>query len=474
MKAKSSTVLSIQEVLQATNGRLRGGQTEGVFRGVSTDSRQISKGNLFICLEGENFDGHHFIDAAIAGGAAGLVVRKDAKVDLRKISREIPVIPVKDTLIALGDIARFWRRQMNIPVIAITGSSGKTTTKEMIAAILEQTGKVLKTEGNFNNQVGLPLTLLRLNRQHEVAVVEMGTNTPGEIGRLPRIADPNIGLITNIGPAHLEKLKSLDRIRKEKGDLFQNMAGSGTAIMNVDDEAQRSLNGRWQGKRITFGLKHRADVAAVNFRKKKRQGMVFTLKIGRTRRKVEIQAAGEHNLYNALAAAAASMAFGADHDAICRGLASFQPIPGRFEIQPLQNGAYLINDAYNANPLSVQEALKTLKDLKGRHHSIVILGDMLELGKQAGKLHTDVGRFLAGTDVDRVFLKGDFSRATAKGAMAGGMAAERVFFYEQPGQISGRLRPFLKKGDWILVKGSRKMKMEEVVQSLIADFGLKG
>jgi UDP-N-acetylmuramoyl-tripeptide--D-alanyl-D-alanine ligase len=168
------------------------------------------------------------------------------------------------------------------------------------------------------------------------------------------------------------------------------------------------------------------------------------------------------------------MAFGADHDAICRGLASFQPIPGRFEIQPLQNGAYLINDAYNANPLSVQEALKTLKDLKGRHHSIVILGDMLELGKQAGKLHTDVGRFLAGTDVDRVFLKGDFSRATAKGAMAGGMAAERVFFYEQPGQISGRLRPFLKKGDWILVKGSRKMKMEEVVQSLIADFGLKG
>ena len=274
-------MLSIQEVLQATNGRLRGGQTEGVFRGVSTDSRQISKGNLFICLEGENFDGHHFIDAAIAGGAAGLVVRKDAKVDLRKISREIPVIPVKDTLIALGDIARFWRRQMNIPVIAITGSSGKTTTKEMIAAILEQTGKVLKTEGNFNNQVGLPLTLLRLNRQHEVAVVEMGTNTPGEIGRLTRIAEPNIGLI---------------------------MAGSGTAIMNADDEAQRSLNGQWQGKRITFGLKHRADVAAVNFRKKKRQGMVFTLKIGRTRREVELQAVGEHNLYNALAAAAASMA----------------------------------------------------------------------------------------------------------------------------------------------------------------------
>lgn len=428
MKAKPSTVLSIQEVLQATGGQLRGSRTERVFRGVSTDSRQISEGNLFICLEGENFDGHHFMGAAVASGAAGLVVRRDASLELREIPGGTPLILVKDTLAALGDIARFWRRKMNVPVIAITGSSGKTTTKEMTATILGQMGKILKTEGNFNNQVGLPLTLLQLNRRHKVAVVEMGTNRPGEIGRLTRIAEPEIGLITNIGPAHLEGLKSLELIRKEKSDLFQKMAQGGTAIVNVDDEALQSLNDRWQGRRLTFGLKRKADVTAVKIRKRKARGMSFTLKIGQMRGEVELRAAGEHNLYNALAAAAASVAFGADPGVICRGLTSFQPIPGRFEIHPLRMGAYLINDAYNANPLSVQEALKTLRELKGRHRSAVILGDMLELGKQAGKLHTDVGRLIAETGVDQVFLKGDFSRETAAGAMAGGHGSAAGFF----------------------------------------------
>lgn len=474
MTALSTTVISVAEALQATRGRLRSGSSDAVFRGVSTDSRHIAKGNLFVCLEGENFDGHRFADAAITGGAAGLVMRRDAGIDLPKRSRVVPVLLVRDTLKALGDLARFWRRKIGIPVVAITGSTGKTTTKEMTAAILAQTGHVLKTEGNFNNQVGLPLTLLRLNRRHDVAVVEMGTNQPGEIGRLTRIAGPDVGVITNIGPAHLEKLKSLGRIRQEKSDLFRKMSGRGTAVMNADDAALRFMSGCWQGKRMTFGLRNGADVTALNIRNKRPPGLAFTLQIGRARGRVELRAAGEHNLYNALAAAAATASLGTDHDTICRGLASFRPLPGRFEIHALRNGAYLIDDAYNANPLSVREALKALQGLKGRHRSAVVLGDMLELGGHAKKLHTGIGRLMAVAGADLAFLKGDHSRATAKGAVAAGMAPERVLLYEQSGEVLERLRSFLKKGDWVLVKGSRKMKMEEVVRGVIEDFGLKG
>ncbi|OPY09176.1 MAG: UDP-N-acetylmuramoyl-tripeptide--D-alanyl-D-alanine ligase [Syntrophaceae bacterium PtaB.Bin095] len=475
MKAAATIVISLPEALRATRGRLAGcGHANAVFRGVSTDSRRIAKGNLFVCLRGENFDGHRFADAAVTAGAAGLVIQGDAEAGLSGLSQMVPVIRVRDTLRALGDIARFWRRKLGVPVIAITGSTGKTTTKEMTAAILEQTGKVLKTEGNFNNQVGLPLTLLRLNRRHDVAVVELGTNQPGEIGRLTRIAGPDIGVITNIGPAHLEKLKSLDRIRREKSDLFRKMSGRGTAVMNADDASLRFLSGCWQGKRVTFGLRQGADVTAVNIRKKQPLGMAFTLKIGASRGAVELWAAGEHNLCNALAAAAAAASFGADLGTICRGLAAFKPPAGRFEIHALRNGAYLIDDAYNANPLSVREALKTLQGLKGRRRSAVVLGDMLELGGQAGKLHTGIGRLMAGSDVERVFLKGDHCRATAKGAIAGGLAADRISFYERSGEVVEGLQAFLKKGDWVLVKGSRRMKMEEVVRDVIETFGLRG
>ena len=475
MKAAATTFLSVPEVLRAARGSLAGdGPSTAVFRGVSTDSRTIAKGNLFVCLKGENFDGHRFAAAAVAAGASGLVVRADAEAALAGLSRAVPVIRVRDTLRALGDIARFWRVKIGVPVIAITGSTGKTTTKEMTAAILAQTGNVLKTEGNFNNQIGLPLTLLRLNRRQEAAVVELGTNQPGEIGRLTRIAVPDIGVITNIGPAHLEKLKSLDRIRREKSDLFRKMPGSGTAVMNADDASLRFLSGCWKGKRMTFGLRAEADITAGNIRKKQPLGIAFTLKFGRARVAAELNAPGEHNLYNALAAAAAAASFGADLDTIRRGLASFRPLAGRFEIHALRNGAYLIDDAYNANPLSVREALKALQGLKGRRRSAVVLGDMLELGGQAGKLHAGIGRLMAGAGIDRVFLKGDHGRATARGAIAGGLAADRISFYERSGEVLDGLRSFLKKGDWVLVKGSRRMKMEEVVRDVIEAFGLRG
>ena len=473
MKEKASAVMTISEVLRATGGTLIRGESEKTFQGVSTDSRQLQEGNLFLCLRGENFDGHRFLAAAAAAGAAGFVIQKDAGEELYGAQEKRPVILVEDTLKALGAIARFWRRKLDVPVIAITGSSGKTTTKEMAAGILGLTKKVLQTEGNFNNRVGLPLTLLRLTDQHDVAVVEMGTNMPGEIGCLTRIAEPGIGLITNIGAAHLEKLKSLAGIREEKGALFENMDRAGVAVINRDDKALDLLGRRWQGKQITFGWKQGADVSAREVRKAGPVGIAFRLRAGQEERQVRLQVSGEHNLYNALAAAAVSLAYGADLESIGQGLESFRGVSGRFEIHTLQNGAHLIDDTYNANPVSVREALKTLKGLRGGGDSAVILGDMLELGSKAGAWHRKIGRVIAETGVKSLLLMGEHGRETAAGAMEGGMTAARILFFESPEQVRDHLQSLLKAGDWVLVKGSRKMKMERMVRMITETFGLQ-
>jgi UDP-N-acetylmuramoyl-tripeptide--D-alanyl-D-alanine ligase len=473
LKEKASAVMTISEVLKATGGSLIRGGAEKTFQGVSTDSRQLQEGNLFLCLRGENFDGHRFLAAAAAAGAAGFVIQKDTAEELYGAKEKRPVILVEDTLKALGAIARFWRRKLAVPMIAITGSSGKTTTKEMAAGILGLTKKVLQTEGNFNNRIGLPLTLLRLTGRHDVAVVEMGTNMPGEIGCLTRIAEPEIGLITNIGAAHLEKLKSLAGIREEKGALFQNMDRAGTAVINRDDKALDLLGRRWQGKQITFGWKQEADVSAREVRKTGPVGIAFLLRAGQADRYVRLQVSGEHNLYNALGAAAASLVFGADLESIAQGLESFRGVSGRFEIHALQNGAHVIDDTYNANPVSVREALKTLKELRGSGDSAVILGDMLELGSQAAAWHKKTGRGIAETGVKSLLLMGDHGRQTAAGALEGGMTAARIIFFESPEQVRDHLQSSLKAGDWVLVKGSRKMKMERIVRMITETFGLR-
>jgi len=473
LKEKTSISMTTSEVLEATGGRLIRGEPGMNFHGVSTDSRKLQQGNLFVGLSGENFDGQDFLTAAAEAGAAGFVIQRDAGETLSKIEGQ-PVILVKDTLKALGEIARYWRKKLGVPVIAITGSSGKTTTKEMVAGILSLKKKVLKTEGNFNNRIGLPLTLLRLTGQDEVAVVEMGTNMPGEIGCLTRIAEPDIGLITNIGAAHLEKLGSLTSIREEKGALFQNMDQRGIAIINRDDEALEILGQRWQGKRITFGRTTQdIDVSARNVRMMDPAGLEFQLATRRGDRQVRMQVSGEHNLYNAMGAAAASLAFGADLDQVCRGLESFRAVPGRFEIRTLQNGLHVIDDTYNANPSSVREALKTLAVLRGSGNSIVILGDMLELGNNAVDWHRRIGQTVAETGVHSLYLIGDHGSETAAGAMEQRMPASRIFFCKSPGQVQGELMSSLKPGDWVLVKGSRKMKMEHIVRMIIETFGLQ-
>jgi UDP-N-acetylmuramoyl-tripeptide--D-alanyl-D-alanine ligase len=473
LKDKTAAMMTISEVIKATGGILMRGDAEAVFQGVSTDSRQLQQNNLFVCLQGEHFDGHQFLSAAAAAGASGFVIQRNALGSLPEMRDQRPVVCVDDTLQALGDIARFWRRKMNVPVVAVTGSSGKTTTKEMAAGILGLTKIVLKTEGNLNNQIGLPLTLLKLTPQHDVAVVEMGTNMPGEIGRLTRIAEPDIGVITNIGAAHLEKLKSLAGIRKEKGALFENMNRAGIAVINRDDKSIAVLGRQWPGKQISFGWKRDADVSAHEVRQAGPVGIAFRLRAGQTERPARLRVSGAHNLYNALAAAAVSLACGADLESICQGLASFHGVSGRFEILPLQNGAHVIDDSYNANPVSVHEALKALKKLRRSADSSVILGDMLELGSRAGAWHRKIGRQVAETGVKTLFLMGDYSRDTAAGAREKGMAADKIHFCESPEQVRDQLARSMKTGDWVLVKGSRKMKMERIVRMITEMFGLK-
>ena len=466
-------ILSAEEILKATGGASLQGGRGWSCRGVSTDTRTLIAGNLFIALKGENFDGHDCLTQAAAREAAALLIRADAAEKLAALPEDVPAIGVPDTLRALGGIAGDWRRRRPVPLVAITGSSGKTTTKEMVATIAARMRNILKTEGNLNNRIGLPLTLLKLREEHELVIVEMGTNSPGEIAALAAIAAPDVGLITNIGPAHLEGLGSLTTIREEKGSLFEIMAGRGTAILNHDDPAIGLLAARWRGSGITFGLGPGADVTGRRIEPIGPEGIRFNLVIDGIGAPVFLAAAGEHNVMNALAAAAASWALGFDRHEIAAGLAAFRPVPGRTEIRRLGNGAFLIIDAYNANPASVREAVKTLQGLRGSGGAIAILGDMLELGERSEALHREIGTLLADSNIHDLFLKGPLTKALAAGAVRSGFPAERITFFEDPEIVVSSLRSRLNKGDWILIKGSRKMKMEAVAAQIIAAFDLK-
>jgi UDP-N-acetylmuramoyl-tripeptide--D-alanyl-D-alanine ligase len=383
----------------------------------------------------------------------------------------VSVILVDDTLRALGDIAHLWRSKFSIPIVAVTGSSGKTTTKEMIATVAGLSGTVLKSKGNYNNLIGLPLSLLELNAEHEMAVVEMGTNQRGEIARLAAIADPDIGVITNIGPAHLEGFGSLNVVMEEKGDLFLTMKESGVAVINRDDPLSRVLADRWIGRNIGFGIDENAFVRAERIFTRGERGVSFTLNMGGIGKGIDMTIVGRHNIYDALACAATCWALDIPYDLICEGLSAFRQVEGRMDIHRLRGGMTVIDDTYNANPASVMEALKTLSDLKGTNEGIVILGDMLELGEETERLHEEVGRAVADNGVGALFLKGDFSKAVARGALERGFREDRIYFSPTPDRITALLHTLVREGDWILIKGSRRMKMEEFLHAILEKFG---
>ncbi|MFZ3065713.1 MAG: UDP-N-acetylmuramoyl-tripeptide--D-alanyl-D-alanine ligase, partial [Nitrospirota bacterium] len=471
LQAKAIMKITWDEIIKAVNGKVVYGQPEGAFSGVSTDSRSIKTGELFIALTGENFDGHNFVETALQKRACGAIVRGPWSVAGGQQKRLTGfIVEVEDTLRALGDIARLWREKHPIPVVAITGSNGKTTTKEMVALILSQKFRVLKTEGNLNNLIGLPLTLLKIDDSHDVAVLELGMNTFGEIKRLSEICKPDIALITNVGSGHLEGLGSIEGVAKAKGEIVEGLKADGTFVLNADDPYIREIAKGWKGNLVTFGLKSLdADVKTLltDYSCCYGSGVAISMHLKEKPLSVKLMGLGLHNIYNATAAAAVGLAVGIDPEEIKKGLEGWRPFKGRFELHRLDCGVNLIDDTYNANPNSVAMALKTLADVKGAGRGIAVLGDMLELGAHAEAAHYEMGKKAASTGVDCLFLMGPISSAhTSRGARDGGMDEGQIVICSDYKDVSGRVNTILTGGDWVLVKGSRGMAMEKVVEEV--------
>jgi UDP-N-acetylmuramoyl-tripeptide--D-alanyl-D-alanine ligase len=460
-------ILTLEEVLKVTGGNLIQGGGNTLFQGVSTDSRTVAEGDLFIALKGPRFDGHHYALEALKKKAGGVLVEEDEAGDIRwDGDRSKAVIAVKDTLSALGDIARDWRRKQGIPVVALTGSNGKTTTKEMIAACLETTFPVLKTKGNLNNLIGVPLTLLALTEKERVVVLEMGMNVPGEIRRLTEIAEPDVGLITNIQKVHLEGLGSLERLKEEKGELFRRMRRDGTILVNQDDPRVVELANDYPGQKITFGTEHPAEVMAKEVRLRGAEGTSFTLILEGEAMEIHLPLLGKHFVPNALSAVAVGCLFGVEVQQIKKALENFQPFPMRMEVVSLGGGRTLINDTYNANPYSTELALETLAEAKGNGRAIAVLGDMLELGSFTKEAHEQIGEKVRELSIDFLVALGEEASTVVQSAIRHGFPMERTRIVENHLEAIPLLGEMMKDGDWILVKGSRRMAMEKIVKGL--------
>ncbi len=459
--------ITIEEVLRATGGRLLQGEERAFFQGISTDSRMVGEGELFIALKGPRFDGHHFALKALEKKAGGVVIEEDKTGDIRWNGyRPKTVIVVKDTLRALGDLARERRRRYRIPVVALTGSNGKTTTKEMISACLETTFPILKTRENLNNLIGLPLTLLNLTEKERVVILEMGMNVPGEIRRLTEIAEPDVGLITNIQIVHLEGVGSLERVREEKGELFRRMRRDGTILVNQNDPHVIDLASEFSGQKITFGVEKSADVMAKEIRLRGAEGTSFKLILEGEEIEVNLPLLGRHFVPNALSAIAVASLFGIEVKKAKEALERFRPFPMRMEIIHLEGGKTLINDAYNANPRSMELALETLAEIKGKGRAIAVLGDMLELGDFTEEAHRQIGEKVEELSIDLLLTMGEKAPLVVESAVRHGFEPKRTRVMESHSEAISILKEVVQEGDWILIKGSRRMAMEKIVEGL--------
>ena len=457
---------TLKEIAQAAGGRIEGGSPELSFGSIGIDTRKLAGGDLFVAIRGAHFDGHDFLGDAVAAGAAAVVAREGTG-----LPPDTPAVLVEDTERALGDIAAWWRARFTVPCVAITGSNGKSTTKEMIAEIAGSMGPVLKTEGNFNNLIGLPLTIFRWGDEHRVAILEMGMNAPGEIRRLTRIARPDVGLITNVTAAHLEKLHTVESVARAQGELFEAMDGNGTACINVEDRWVNEVAAQHRGDRITFGMQNDCDVKFLNMETEGLSEMRLAVSIQGREHTTVLPVPGVHNVMNALAALAVGLAMGIpDFEAVER-LTKFKPMAMRFERIQLVNGARVVNDSYNANPGSMGAAFRTVSAATRAGRFIVALGDMLELGDRSRELHREVGEAAALMGADPIYLLGDFAEDVAAGAMGAGLSESSITVCDETEQMGRLLGEALRAGDVLLVKGSRGMRMERIVDYLKQEIG---
>jgi UDP-N-acetylmuramoyl-tripeptide--D-alanyl-D-alanine ligase len=444
---------TLGDIALACSGRLVG--ADRAFSGVSSDTRTIGAGELFIALRGPNFNANEFVAAAEKAGAVG------ALVDTEQTGLGISQIVVSDTQAAMERASYDWRSQFSLPMVGVAGSNGKTTVKEMTASILSQAGTCMSTRGNLNNHIGVPLTLFRLDPQQRFAVVEMGANHPGELAALVKIARPTIGLITNAGAEHLEGFGSIEGAARAEGEMVEGLAPTGTAIINADDPFVGMWRGLTKAKVVTFGLKSGSDFTAKDVRTDIGvDGFVtrFTLECPLGRAPIQMNLAGKHNVSNSLCAAAAAAAAGVTMDHIVAGLGAVQAVKGRLQFKKTPQGAWLIDDSYNANPSSVHAGIEVLEQLTGRKW--LVFGQMGELGAFAEEAHIEIGTFARAHGIERMFAVGDSAKLTVKSFGAG---AE---WFPDTAALSKSLASALTPDVRLLIKGSRSNRLERVVEAL--------
>lgn len=458
--------LSVQEVVQAVQGKLLQGDPDSAITGISTDTRSLKPGDLFFALQGEHADGHVYVPRAVESGAGGVIVTDESSVPA---GFDTAVIKVDDPLWAFGDLAQYYRGKFDVRVIGITGSVGKTTTKEILSSILSLKWNVLKNPVNYNNEIGVPLTLFQLNPSHEICVIEMAMRGLGEIRRLAIIAQPSVGVITNIGLSHIERLGSQGAIADAKAELLSELPADGIAILNIEDGYFPVMSERFEGRVISFGSCYDADMAASDITSLDDGRYSFKLTCRDGSMDIELPVLGNHNVYNALAAAAAAYGLGVDLPTIRDGIQAVTAPAMRMELVKSESGYAVLNDAYNSSPASVVAALRTLKELSGYKRKIAVLGDMLELGDYAPKAHGDLGGAVKSSGVDVLVTVGVLSQAIANGAKAAGFPEDAIRSYADSVEAGKKLKAEITLGDVVLVKGSRGLKMEEIVRALIND-----
>ena len=453
-----SVKMDLVTAAKAMNGSLNG--DNATFVGVSTDSRKIGPGQLFIALRGDSFDGHDFVATAKERGAVAAVVDSAAPPSLQDIG--LPLLVVADTRLALGDLAAAWRSGLSLPVIAVTGSNGKTTTKEMIASILHSAygDAVLATQGNLNNDIGLPLTLLNLDAAHRAAIIEMGMNHPGEIAYLARIARPTVALVTNAQRAHLEGMGTIDMIASEKGSVFVALDAQGVAVFNSDDQWADLWRTQCGGKRI---MNYAFDGQAAVTGRYVGHGLENRLEIsvGAERAEVSLALPGAHNARNALGAATAALAAGIPLKAVCTGLTAFKGVKGRLQRRSSVLGAVVLDDTYNANPDSVRAGIDVLAATVGK--KILVLGDMGEIGDMTGQFHDEIGGYAKSQGIDRLLAFGEHSALAAHNFGAGGQHFKKIE------SLIEALNSEMTPEATVLIKGSRFMRMERVSDAVCND-----
>ncbi|HBN26711.1 MAG TPA: UDP-N-acetylmuramoyl-tripeptide--D-alanyl-D-alanine ligase, partial [Desulfobacteraceae bacterium] len=458
-----------KDIIKATGGSLLTGEKGDLFENISINSREICPNTLFVAIKGNNHDGHDFMAHALKNGTSGFLINREKLPVLHNLEtgkEKITCLAVEDTIIALGDLASFNIKRSGVSVVAITGSSGKTTTKEMTAAVLGKGFNTLSTPGNYNNNIGLPLTAFKLGPFHQWAVLELGMNRPEEIKNLAGICNPDIGVITNIGHAHIGAFDSIEGIVAAKAELAEKIKNNGVLVLNGDDPRVLQIGKRTSKRLLVYGTGSNAEIKGEKI-KKIPEGISFTLNLPGEKINIEIKAHGEFMVLNGLAAAAAGFLAGLDGTKIKAGLEEFLPEGGRFNLLETKNGIHIINDTYNANPDSMKAAMGTLNSLRGNKRGLLVLGDMLELGKHGDSMHMAIGAFAADSGAEKLYLTGAFADQIARGALNRGMTHQNIFVGTKKEAVEALSRETT-PGDWVLVKGSRGSSMEDVVTGLTA------